>query len=70
MLYSLYVTLVISAVFWRSSPVTKGSETLNLKHKFVERMNWSGCNMSYLYYGDDVINQKILIQFLKNHKVI
>ena len=30
MLYSLYVT---STVFWRSSPVTKGSETLNLKNK-------------------------------------
>ena len=33
MLYSLYVTLLTSTVFWRSSPVTKGSETLNLNNK-------------------------------------
>ena len=36
-LYSLYVTLVTSMVFCRSSRVTKGSETLILKNKFVER---------------------------------
>ena len=33
MLYSLYVTLLTSTVFGRSSSVTKGSETLNLNRK-------------------------------------
>ena len=37
MLYSLYVLLETSTVFRRSSSVTKGSETLILKNKFVER---------------------------------